>query len=108
MRRTFKNTKADLLKKKILKQAKELRAKLETEHGEVFAKIKQHAQRKHAEAIDDQPVAAPSAKIEIKEIPIDRKKNMKTVLKFMEERNEDGVGDDAFAKKVFDLLQRPN
>lgn len=107
MRRTYETIKSDILKKKAIKQAKALREKLESEHGEVFAKIREHAQRKHAEQTGEStPVAeAPSKRIEIKNIPIDRQKNLKTVLKFIEGRNEDGSTDDAFTKKIFDLMR---
>ncbi len=87
---------------KTIRQAKALRARLEAEHGEAFAVIKEYAAKKNRKFMGE--ASKPLTESQDSSIPIDRDKNMSTVMKFMEARTANGKRD-KFTKQVIDLMK---
>lgn len=85
-----------------MKQAEKLRQRMSAEHGDLFEKLKHHARRLHnaPPAGGDMPIPHSATSAE----KVDTQKNMRTVLKFIEDRGSNG-NQDLFAKKVFELIR---
>lgn len=102
MKRTYKKGKTPRsLKKTTIDQVNQLREQMEAEHADVFAKLQSQAHIMNAaQGFDDGAVGHSQDA----ELVVDKRKNMNTVLKFLEARGADGKTD-KLTSQIFEMLR---